>query len=180
RCSFHRFTCVLVTCCMNAGRSPSRSGQTTKCQWLGITQQAHSRIRRVRSVSSTTRSNAKKSSSLVKSTLRPTPRLSAWKTIPAPDNVASVVTFTAFYEDIPALSISWLSPFHPVTFSPVQWLVRGTGGSSSGPGCPQRSQRRQCPSLLRRRVARYAAHPAQRFLKEAFRSSLQDSCRDIP
>src|SRR5208282_504033 len=81
RCSFHRFTCVLVTCCMNAGRSPSRSGQTTKCQWLGIKQQAHSRIRRVRSVSSTTRSNAKKSSSLVKSTLRPTPRLSTWKTI---------------------------------------------------------------------------------------------------
>src|SRR5271166_3368181 len=35
-----------------------------------------------RSVSSTTRSNAKKSSSLVKSTLRPTPRLSTWKTIP--------------------------------------------------------------------------------------------------
>src|SRR5208282_1076327 len=34
------------------------------------------------SVSSTTRSNAKKSSSLVKSTLRPTPRLSTWKTIP--------------------------------------------------------------------------------------------------
>src|SRR5271157_829390 len=36
---------------------------------------------RVRSVSSTTRSNAKKSSSWVKSTLRPTPRLSTWKTI---------------------------------------------------------------------------------------------------
>jgi hypothetical protein len=30
----------------------------------------------------TIRSNAKKSSSLVKSTLRPTPRLSTWKTIP--------------------------------------------------------------------------------------------------
>ncbi len=27
------------------------------------------------------------------------------------ENVASVVTFTAFYQDIPALSISWLSPF---------------------------------------------------------------------
>ena len=64
-----------------------------------------------RSVSSTTRSNAKKSSSLVKSSLRPTPRLSTWKTIP-PENVASVVTFTAFYQDIPALSIWWLSPCH--------------------------------------------------------------------
>src|SRR5271157_1982801 len=67
---------------MNAGRSPSRSRQTTKCQWLGIKQYAHNHIRRVRSVSSTTRSNAKKSSFLVKSTLRPTPRLSTWKTIP--------------------------------------------------------------------------------------------------
>src|SRR5271157_4712081 len=95
---------------MNAGRSPSRSGETTKCQWLGIKQQAHNRIRRVRSVSSTTRSNAKKSSSLVKSTLRPTPRSSTWKTIP-PDNIASVVTFTAFYQDIPASSIWWLSHF---------------------------------------------------------------------
>ena len=27
------------------------------------------------------------------------------------ENVASVVTFTAFYQGIPALSISWLSPF---------------------------------------------------------------------
>src|SRR5271157_5242122 len=67
---------------MNAGRSPSRSGQTTKCQWLGIKPYAHNRIRRVGSVSSTTRSNAKKSSSLVKSSLRPTPRLSTWKTMP--------------------------------------------------------------------------------------------------
>ena len=30
---------------------------------------------------------------------------------PPPENVASVVTFTAFYQDIPALSIWWLSPF---------------------------------------------------------------------
>ena len=30
------------------------------------------------------------------------------------ENVASVVTFTAFYQDIPALSISWLSPFPPL------------------------------------------------------------------
>ena len=30
------------------------------------------------------------------------------------ENVASVVTFTAFYQDIPALSISWLSPFPSV------------------------------------------------------------------
>ena len=37
-----------------------------------------------------------------------TPRLSTWKTIP-PENVASVVTFTTFYQDIPALSIWWLS-----------------------------------------------------------------------
>ena len=44
--------------------------------------------------------------------LRPTPRLSTWKTIP-PENVASVVTFTALYQDIPALSIWWPSPFHP-------------------------------------------------------------------
>jgi hypothetical protein len=36
----------------------------------------------MRSDSSMTRSNAKKSSSLVKSILRPTPRLSTWKTIP--------------------------------------------------------------------------------------------------
>ena len=56
-----------------------------------------------------TRSNAKKSWSLVKSSLRPTPRLSTWKTIP-PENVISVVTFTAFYQNIPALSIWWLSP----------------------------------------------------------------------
>jgi PEP-CTERM motif len=33
------------------------------------------------------------------------------------ENVASVVTFTAVYQDIPALSISWLSPFPSVTFS---------------------------------------------------------------
>jgi len=39
--------------------------------------------------------------------------LSTWKTIPPPpENVASVVTFTAFYQDIPVLSIWWLSPFH--------------------------------------------------------------------
>jgi hypothetical protein len=41
------------------------------------------------------------------------PRLSTWKTIPPPpENVASVLTFTAFFQDIPALSILWLSPFH--------------------------------------------------------------------
>ena len=32
---------------------------------------------------------------------------------PPPENVASVVTFTAFYQHIPALLIWWLSPFHP-------------------------------------------------------------------
>src|SRR5208282_1827768 len=31
---------------------------------------------------------------------------------PPPENVASVGKFTAFYQDIPALSIWWLSPFH--------------------------------------------------------------------
>jgi hypothetical protein len=31
-----------------------------------------------------------------------------------PENVASVVTFTAFCQDIPVLSIWWLSPFHPL------------------------------------------------------------------
>ena len=41
-------------------------------------------------------------------------------TIP-PDNIASVVTFTAFYQDIPASSIWWLSPFHVST--------EGTGGT---------------------------------------------------
>ena len=30
---------------------------------------------------------------------------------PPPENVASVVTFTAFYQDMPALSIWWPSPF---------------------------------------------------------------------
>ena len=40
------------------------------------------------------------------------PRLRTWKSIPSPENVASVVTFAVFYQDIPALSIWWLSPFH--------------------------------------------------------------------
>ncbi len=37
------------------------------------------------------------------------------------ENVASVVTFTAFYQDIPALSISWLSPFPSGAVSPSEF-----------------------------------------------------------
>jgi hypothetical protein len=84
-----------------------------------------------------TRSNAKKSWSLVKSSLRPTPRLSTWKTIP-PENVVSVVTFTALYQDIPALSIWWLSPFnsHPTFQFPrtaPAWWTESDRPHSSGP-----------------------------------------------
>ena len=57
-------------------------GPNDKMPMVGHQTVAHNRIRRARSVSSKTRSNAKKSSSLVKSSLRPTPRLSTWKTIP--------------------------------------------------------------------------------------------------
>src|SRR5271157_1901563 len=57
-------------------------GPNDRVPMVGYQTVSDNRIRRVRSVSSTTRSNAKKSSSLVNSSLRPTPRLSTWKTIP--------------------------------------------------------------------------------------------------
>jgi hypothetical protein len=43
------------------------------------------------------------------------------------------VTFTAFYQDIPALSIWWLSPFH-LTFSPPLIDRRGKVVTSGRPG----------------------------------------------
>ena len=64
------------------------------------------------------------------SSLRPTPRLSTWKTTPPRENVASVVTFTAFYQDIPALSIWWLSPFHLAYLISVPTMVCGPTGSA--------------------------------------------------
>jgi len=82
RCSFQRLTCVLVSCCMNAARSPSRSGQRTKCQWFQSRQYAQTRIGRTRNVSCITRSNAKISSCFPKRSRRPTRRFSTWKTIP--------------------------------------------------------------------------------------------------
>jgi hypothetical protein len=41
------------------------------------------------------------------------------------ENVASVVTFTAFYQDIPALSISRLSPFPSAAVSPSEFPGAG-------------------------------------------------------
>jgi len=55
------FTCMFVICCIKAGRSPSRCGQTTKCQCVDIRQYAHRRMGRVRKVSSKTLSKARKS-----------------------------------------------------------------------------------------------------------------------
>src|SRR5271157_364085 len=48
----------------------------------------------------------------------PAPSVEHVENHPPPENVASVVTFTPFYQDIPALSIWWLSPFHPRSLSP--------------------------------------------------------------
>jgi len=49
---------MFVIRCRKSDRSPSRSGQSTKCQWLGIQQNAQMRIGATRSVSSITRSKA--------------------------------------------------------------------------------------------------------------------------
>ena len=80
----------------------------------------HSRIRRVRSVSSTTRSNAKKSSSLVKSTLRLTPRLSTWKTIP---NLVAV-TFQESCREHPVI--------HPPPGQQLERFARTQGRAAGG------------------------------------------------
>ncbi len=67
----------------------------------------------------TTRSNAKKSSSLVKSSLRPTPRLSTWKTIP-PGECRLGRDIHGFLSRYPSLVNLVAVTFSPlaVTFSP--------------------------------------------------------------
>jgi hypothetical protein len=54
----HRRTCVPVSQAMNADRSPDRSGQSTRCQWFGMTAKSRIRIGRWSAASRITRTNA--------------------------------------------------------------------------------------------------------------------------
>jgi len=72
---------------------------------------------------------------------------------PPPENVASIVTFKAFYQDIPVLSIWWLSPF-PRQPTQDDLLV----GGREFPGSPGgRTSPEALLSLLAKR-----GHPAPR------------------
>src|SRR5208282_1137217 len=87
------------------------------------------------SVSSTTSSNAKKSSSLVKSTLRHTPRLSTWKTIP-PGQCRLGRDIHGFLPRYPSFVNFVAVTFFHVTFSPPQIRLDralAAGGPGQGP-----------------------------------------------
>src|SRR5208283_3186365 len=78
------------------------------------------------SVSSTTRSNAKKSSSLVKSTLRPTPRLSTWKTIP-PGECRLGLDIHGFLSRYPSF-VNLVAVTNGTRLSLTHWALRCYGG----------------------------------------------------
>src|SRR5208283_895479 len=101
---------MFVICYMNAGRSPSDSGQTTACQCLERMQKAQIRMWQVRNVSSTTFSKARKSPSFSNSVLRPTPRLRTWYTNP-PGNFRDARGMHIVYLNCPALSNSVAGTF---------------------------------------------------------------------
>src|SRR5208283_6099959 len=97
---------------MNAGRSPSRSVQTTKCQLLGIksvSAQPHP------ASSQRFLNDPLKRQKVLVLGEKQSPAHASVQHVenhpPPPKNVASIVTFTAFYQDIPALSLWWLSRF---------------------------------------------------------------------
>ena len=63
------------------------------------------------------------------------------------ENVASVVTFTGFDQDIPALSISWLSPFSSRSAAAAR-LEPGTSKAGANPvsaGANPVSVHHSCP-----------------------------------